>query len=405
MLSHARQVFERPASEEQIRAFQEWEQRNAARMLLRYADFPNRSAFGLRPSDVVTIDRHVRFDFTGSEPRLLDESGTCVGTIANAPVGLLQRFLAALDGQRSIAAICSEQPFAQHAGSLQALVEALLGGPFLIPASVDELESRLPAVELIRYPSQSPYAMPRQYWENSIAVRQALDELYSRANDFGAFADGLRGLHRLATLGANGRNYYGGAGGVATVPGEFRNTPLSNRFSPRKKWIFERWLRLLDVTCELVNSGSIVSSRDVPLTRIAEHGSECHHASGRDLLASQLNELRVHLAAACAALGTDRDRLLRHCALFHHAFAHAHPFGNINNSIAMNIVNDLLGRAGVGVIPHLYFDQVAYFLQPEAYVRLFERGVEAHVMNAEVGRDRRATAALLEIVANAPSAA
>jgi hypothetical protein len=373
-------------------------------MLLRYVDFPATSAFGLRPSDVVTIDRGMRFDFTGHEPRLFDQSGTYVGKLANAPVDLLRSFVAALDGKRSIAAICSEPPFAQHAGSLQALVEALLGRPFLIPATLDELETQLPAVEILRHPSQSPYAMPRQYWENSIAVRQALDDFYSRVNDFGAFGKGLRGLHRLATLGSNGRNYYGGAGGVATVPGEFRSMPISNRFSPRKKWIFERWLGLLGVPCELIESGSIVSSHGVALARIAEHGSECHHPYGRELLASQLNELRVHIATACAAVRTDRASLLRHCALFHHAFAHAHPFGNINNSIAMNIVNDLLGKSGVGVIPHLYFDQVAYFLQPDDYVRLFERGVEAHVMNDEVGRDRPATAALLEAVANAPRA-
>jgi hypothetical protein len=227
---------------------------------------------------------------------------------------------------------------------------------------------------------------------------------FSSVNDFGAFAKGLRGLHRLATLGANGRNYYGGAGGVATVPGEFRHTPVSNRFNPRKKWIFDRWLRLLDLPCELVESGSIVSTHDVPLTRIGEHGSECHHAYARELLASQLDELRVHLAAACAAVRSDRTSFLRHCALFHHAFTHAHPFGNINNSIAMNVVNDLLGRAGVGVIPHLYFDQVALFLQPHDYVRLFERGVESHVMNDKAGRDRPATAALLEAVATASAA-
>lgn len=404
MVPSARQIFETPASAEQIRAFQAWEQRNTARMLLRYVEFPDTSAFGLRSSDVVTVDRAMKFDFTGHEPRLFAANGTYVGTLANAPVDLLQSFVAALDGKRSMAAICSEQPFAQHAASLHALVEALLGRPFLIPASLDELESQLRAVELLRFPSQSPYAMPRQYWENSIAVRQALDDFYSGANDFSAFGKGLRGLHRLATLGANGQNYYGGAGGAATVPGELRNMPISNRFSPRKKWIFDRWLRLLDFPSVLLESGSIVSTHGVPLARIADHGSECHHAYGRagEQLAIQLNELRVHLVAACAAVEAGRDHLLRHCALFHHAFAHAHPFGNINNSIAMNVVNDLLGRADVGVIPHLYFDQVAYFLQPEDYVRLFERGVETHVMNDEVGRDRRATAALLEAVASAP---
>jgi hypothetical protein len=394
-------VFRTPASEEQIRAFQEWEAQNAARMRVRYTDFPVASAFGLRPSDVVTVDAKMTFDFTGTDPRLLDESGRYVGTLAGTPVDLLKRFLTALDGERPIAAVCSQPPFAEHAGPLIGLVAALLGGPFLVTAGLDELERQLPAIELLRFPYQSRYAMPREYWENSIAVRRALDSFYARLDDFEAFSNGLRGLHRLATIGASAENYYGGAGGVATVPGEFRTTSIGNRFDERRKRIFNHWLQLLALPYALVESGSILSTNGVPLVRISDRGRECHHPYGRagEQLASQVNEIRIQLAAAWAVLPTDRSRFLRHCALFHHAFAHAHPFGNINNSIAMNIVNDLLRRAGIGVVPHLYFDQVAYFLQPEDYVRVFERAVEAHVVDGG-GRDRPTTKALLEGVAS-----
>jgi hypothetical protein len=309
----------------------------------------------------------------------------------------LKRLLAALDGQRSVAAICAEPPFAERPGFVQALIEPLLGEAFLIPTSLDKLEKQLPIIELVRFPGQSPYAMPREYWENSIAVRGALGIFYEGLHDFGTFSARLRGLHRLATIGANASNYYGGAGGVPTVPGELREMPIENRFSDAKKRIFNFWLRLLEAPYALVESGEIVSSHQVPLVRITDEGHACHHPLGGagEQLASQLNEVRVHLAAACAALATDRARFLRSCALFHHAFAHAHPFGNINNSIAMNIVNDLLRRAGIGVVPHLYFDQVAHFLRPADYVDLFERAVKAHVINDESGRDRPATQALL----------
>jgi len=395
--SLARQVFETPASEDQIRAFQAWERQSSARMLLRYVDFPVTSAFGLRPSDVVTVNPRMAFDFTGREPRLLDDSGRYLGTLANTPVNLLRRFLAALDGNRSLADICSQQPFAEHAASLLGLVAALLDGPFLITASVAELERQLPAIEVLRFPRQSPYAMPREYWENSIAVREALDAFYAGLGNFGEFTRALRGLHRLATIGTSGRNYYGGAGGAPTVPGEFRAMSIQNRFNERKKAIFSHWFRVLDLRYSPVEDGAITSTNHVPLGRVSDQGRECHHPYGRagEELASQLNEVRVQLAEAWA-LRTDRDGLLRHCALFHHAFVHAHPFGNINNSIAMNIVNDLFRRAGIGVVPHLYLDQVAHFLRPEDYVRLFERAVEAHVINDEVGRDRPATQALLE---------
>jgi hypothetical protein len=371
-------------------------------MLLRYADLPVTGAFGLRPSDVVTLNDQMRFGFRGGEARLFDHNGRYLGSLPDTPVDLLKRFLTAIDGRRSLGAICSEQPFAEHAGNFQALVEAMLGGPFLIPATIDTLEKQLPAVEILRFPTQSPYAMPREYWENSLAVRQALDRLYASLNDFAAFCIGLRGLHRLATIGASGSNYYGGAGSVVTVPGEFRSTPIGNRFDERRKRLFNDWLRQLDVTDLMVENGTIISTNHVPLVAITDHGLECRHPYGPsgEQLASQLNEIRVQLAEARATLGPDRARFLRHCALFHHAFVHAHPFANINNSIAMNIVNDLLGGAEIGVLPHLYFDQVAYFLQPEDYVRVFERGVDAHVINDALGRNRPATAALLDVVAS-----
>jgi hypothetical protein len=396
-----RHVFENPATPAEIRTYHEWERRNGARMQLRYADVPVASAFGVRPSDVVTLSRHVTFDFSGHEPRLVDAAGRHLGTLGNSASDLLQRFAAALDGRQTLGAVCARAPFAAQAAALQACVGALLGGPFLVPGSVAELEGRLRAIEVLRFPSLSPYTMPREYWENSIAVRQALADFYARLASFDAFSAGLRGLHRLATLGANGTNYYGGAGGIATVPGEYRSIAVANAFSDRRQRLLRNWLRQLGSADVLVTSGSIVSTSGVSLASIAAEGLESHRPYGRagEDLTRQLQDVHVHLVAARAAAGVDTDALVRQCALFHHAFVHAHPFGNINNSIAMNIVNDLLGRAGVGVMPHLYFDQVALFTQPEDYVRIFELGLAAHVINVAAGHDRPATKALLEAVA------
>ncbi len=64
----------------------------------------------------------------------------------------------------------------------------------------------------------------------------------------------------------------------------------------------------------------------------------------------------------------------------------------------MNIVNNLLRRADIGVLPHLYLDQLAYFMQPPNYAEFFEAAVSAHVMNDELGFDRPLTRALLETV-------
>jgi hypothetical protein len=395
-----RHVFENPATEAEIRAYQEWERRNAPRMQLRYADVPVATAFGVRPSDVVTLSRAVTFDFTGHEPRLVDAAGRHLGTLGDTPLELLKHFVAALDGRQTLGAVCARERFARQAGLLQACVAALLGGPFLVPKSVAELEARLRSIEVLRFPGLSPYTMPREYWENSIAVREALGDFYAGLDSFEAFSTGLRGLHRLATLGANGTNYYGGAGGIATVPGEYRAIAIANAFGERRQRQLRGWLRLLGSADVLVTSGSIVATNGVRLASIAAGGLESDRPYGRagEELVGQLNAARQHLVAARAAAAVDRNGLAGHCALFHHAFVHAHPFGNINNSIAMNIVNDLLGRAGVGVIPHLYFDQVALFTQPEDYVRVFELGLAAHALNDEAGHDRPATRALLEAV-------
>jgi hypothetical protein len=368
-------------------------------MQLRYADVPVVSAFGVRPSDVVTLSRDVAFDFSGHEPRLVDRAGLHLGALGNTPGELLQRFVAALDGRQTLGAVCAAEPFAERAGLLQACVAALLGGPFLVSECVAELEAQLPSIEVLRFPSLSPYTMPREYWENSIAVRQSLGDFCAGLDSFEAFSTGLRGLHRLATLGTSGTNYYGGAGGVATVPGEYRTIAIANAFSEQRQRLLRTWLRLLGAPEALVTSGSIVSMNGVRLASIA--AGESHRPCGRggEELARQLDDVRLYLAAARAAAAVDRNELVRQCALFHHAFVHAHPFGNINNSIAMNVVNDLLGRAGVGVLPHLYFDQVALFLQPQDYVRVFELGLAAHVINDEAGHDRPATRDLLEAVA------
>jgi hypothetical protein len=102
MAPHVKQVFENPASEEQIRAFQEWERRDVARMLVRYSDFPVKSAFGLRPSDVVTVNDAIRFELNHGETRLLDHAGRCIGRLIDVPMDLLKRLLQALDGKPSV---------------------------------------------------------------------------------------------------------------------------------------------------------------------------------------------------------------------------------------------------------------------------------------------------------------
>lgn len=377
-------------------------------MLFRYKDLPVNLAFGLKAADVVTVNEQMTLTYAADEAILVDADGRRIGKFDGVPIDLLQAFLASIDGEKPLARIFAEPPFAEHRGLLEALVGSLLGVLFFVPAAIDALEARIPAIELLRFPHQSRYAVPRAYWENSSAVRDALDSFYMRLGDVAAFSDGLRGLHRLATTGADGETYYGGAGGIATIPGEYRATPIENRFGERKKWIMATWLRLLNCDLAITNQGTIRSVENIPLLQISADGSLCRHLYGQhgEYLALQVNEIRERLSALKTVVDAgDSVKALYGCALFHHAFAHAHPFNNINNSIAMNIVNDILRKADIGVLPHLYFDQIAYFMQPEQYAEFFAIAAKAHMMNDDLGYDRQMTNSLLDTIEGDPDIA
>jgi hypothetical protein len=71
----------------------------------------------------------------------------------------------------------------------------------------------------------------------------------------------------------------------------------------------------------------------------------------------------------------ERTTALARLAAFHQRFVRLHPFRAGNQSLAMNLVNAVLGELhGVG-IPHLVLDQLALRFGEAAYARLFARAV------------------------------
>ena len=86
-------------------------------------------------------------------------------------------------------------------------------------------------------------------------------------------------------------------------------------------------------------------------------------------MAGLIENLRQILRACFSAEKTEAALPL--IAEFHQAFVQSCPFPAINNSVAMNIVNYLLRRAQLPVIPHFSLDQLAMRLQKASYARLF----------------------------------
>jgi hypothetical protein len=89
------------------------------------------------------------------------------------------------------------------------------------------------------------------------------------------------------------------------------------------------------------------------------------------------------------------------CARFHQLFIAAHPFYNVNHSLVMNVVNDLLAAVGVGSVPHLYLDYLAQRTNPDDYESAFVRAVATYAIRRDeedaVDKAMRAAAGLLRI--------
>ena len=145
----------------------------------------------------------------------------------------------------------------------------------------------------------------------------------------------------------------------------------------------------------------IFSVRKTPLSEVLDSGERIQRILGKGdkVVSNQVNELRWHLGAALKAINkNDSEAVLLHSALFLHLFVHAHPFNNINNSIAMNIINDLLEKAKIGVLPHLYFDYIALVSKPLDFAEFFKAAIPHHVINEDYPDERKLTASLMSYV-------
>lgn len=356
----------------EVRAYQAWERVAHREMAERQGLFTVRPVFELRTSDVLHRDAaFLPASHDGHAALLNGKTGRRVSVAADSRV--LALVVAMVDGVSTFGellermAAADREPFASTC-------HALLGSAVTVPQALDALQRRLASAELVRFPQQPPYAIPRAYWENAIAVRDGLPLLYRCASSRPGFIEALQGLHRLATLGESGRNYYGGASGVTTTPGVFRAAEARTVFKLPVLRAVERWSAHLGVHEPLLTSGAGLASDDSSLIELRSQGRECLHAfpAGEASLSRMLEASRRALLSALTALGrSDARGLVAACARFHQVFVAAHPFANINNSLAMNIVNDLLVRGGMRALPHLLLDALAVRLTPAGYESAF----------------------------------
>jgi hypothetical protein len=234
--------------------------------------------------------------------------------------------------------------------------------------------------EIVRFPEQPACTLLRNYWGNAAAVRRQLSQLHESLDSSERFFAALARLHVLATVGDDGNSYYGGYGLIPTVPGIYREIGVQTS-------IPETLVRTLDHWSSSLGSGPVCRGGEMrtpdgqAMNLVREDGTIVQHlATGAGLL-SLLDEARVTLRSAYDAGQTGRTPdTLHHLAVFHQIFVNAHPFANINNSIAMNIVNDCLRGVRLEHIPHLFLDYLAQRLPPDRYSAAFARTVDLHAL-------------------------
>jgi hypothetical protein len=395
-------IFLNPIDAGQLAEFQNWERLATQRMIARYHLIPSEIVFDIHTSDILAKDPDFAIHLTNNKSVLVHARTGERIEIHLRDAHRVEELMNAINGTSSFGELLDDFPGSQQ--EVSSLCRHLLGSVITLPRTIQELQRKVPMVELVRFPQQSPYCLPRPYWENSIAIRDGLGLLYGSAGSHTDFLEALSGFHRIATLGESGRNYYGGGGGVATVPGGFRELEMFTVVGRPILRTVEKWLAELSIPDRLVRSGVILSRDKRAMVQIHDEGLRCVHTcrtDGSSLLAL-LDEARDELLNALQArAAVDIGTMIGACARFHQLIVTAHPFNNINNSIAMNVVNDLLTKEHLGSLSHLYLDYLAQRTTPDDYASAFNTAVEKYAIHFDdegsINRGMQGSSALLRI--------
>ncbi len=391
--------------------------------------------------DYLFLDERVRF-----EPRREDvlvkppgltarERGGRVSLVSTAPaaevpVGAsprreVERVLAAIDGERTLAEISWEV----DADVLARVLRAAFGLLLFAPRSVADLEARISAIEIVRFPT-SPYAVDRAYWENMAEVRARLLASAAALGGAPAFERLVRGLHVVALMGESLERFYRPASPateVAVAPGAlWRAVPRTAATArgcvfldgPRVLAPLVGGARFFRRLAEGLGDAGAAHERESAWgTVVVARGERDAEARPWFLPRRPLDEDAVEALRSAAARGLSSaaegraEEACAHAAAFHWRYVRLHPFRCANQSVAMNVVGAILMRAGLLPVPHLALDHLALRLSEAAYAEVFARAVRVFGEPAETPAKRLGLVAsrwkralkLMDAVSAAPS--
>jgi hypothetical protein len=364
-----------------IVSYQEWERRAGPYMQARYTDLaPQSPLFDVRVEDIPVTIPGYRIETSGDNVITVTAPDGRGVSLRGLTSSQLAAALSLIDGKTPIADLALVgEPHAPLA-AWQKVIQALLGSVVNLPATFSSLARGIMHTEIVRFPIQPAHAVLRSYWENSAVVRAELPVFYSSFGETASFLAALGNLHMLATTGGSGQSFYGGYGLIPTVPGGYREISVQTAIPGSLVRTLEHWAALLGAG-PMTHDGELQTPSGQTMCIVRERGTiVLHLATGAELQAL-LDEARTALAAAHGASTETRvPETLDRLAMFHQIFVNAHPFSNINHSVAMNIVNDCLRRAGLGFLPHLLLDYLAQRLSPGQFRAAFAMAVRLHAL-------------------------
>lgn len=373
---------------QQIARYQQWEQQSQSDLPGRYSmGFSGSPVFAIENEDKPLATDQVRIEenekgivvFCGEGGSALRVS--CDGIAVEA----LRQCLKSLDGQTQFKEACCTGSSPDHTSEqLRRLCQLLLGRSVFLADVVDALEEKIQRVEIVRFPMQSPYMILRSYWSNCGDVRSSIPKVMPDPGNFVAFKSGLAALHVTTTMGCDLNTFYGGSGGVPTIPGGYRSHPMRTGLSDDKARFIDACMKDLGFAGLRRDDRLVYSESGTLLGAVADQGHTFRHPppdqGGLDRI---LEEMCIVLAGVAAVPDGGRElKMPLLLSRFHKLFLHAHPFYNINNSVAMNIVNYSLKRAGFGVIPHLLLDFIALRTEFDEYATVFTDAVENYAFTS-----------------------
>lgn len=269
------------------------------------------------------------------------------------------------------------------------------------PSTVEDLETRARAAEIVRFPG-SPYEIVRNYWVNVGQLTAHALKTLDQPSDAASFVRWLRELHVRLLLGEDFATFYCPSSPIAEIrvaPGALYTRSTQTVATSRGRFIVSGprvnasavggpryqdllWQSLKAVTPtvsehKILDQGACWGTLIAARARSEELDREWF-LPPRPMNAANWESLWQSWAAAVrAAEGKHKLDCISQLGRFHWYFVHLHPFSCANQSLAFALVNCLLNQINGCGIPQLVLDHCALRLNYPDYVRVFRRAVAA----------------------------